>query len=144
MDRHDIAHYGSSVALAGGIAASVMMHPKEPASWPVVTADQAAAIVTQAKAVIGDDTLNVYCMDRDCGKITAVLRRAADTLHVKFHSERPIAVPDGPSVGAKTQADADKIALAVKTATNGAIDPDAVANQPVTYISFGRFVSADE
>lgn len=147
MDKHDVAHYGIAGAVVAALGAGFYTMPHTEKTWPDLTSAQALSIVRNAHKAIPDETLNVYCADRECNKLVKALRDAAASDKIKFHSERPFSVPDGPSVGAKTQETADQIAKAVSEGSDSSIKPMAVPGQPLPYISFGHFADgakADE
>lgn len=142
MDKHHIAHYGIAVALAAGIGGVVYFNPMAPRTWPMLTSAQALAIIQGfSKIAGGDKTINVYCIDRDCDKISASLHEAGRSSGVKVTVDRPWQAADGVSVGAKTQAVADALAKAVHDGSNGSLKADPVDGQLDEYISFGHFVA---
>lgn len=145
MDKHHVAHYGIGAALAASVGAVFHFMPATPTTWPTLTATQAVDVVVGMSQVLGtlgtDKPILIYCIDRDCNKITVALRQAGAKANVKVVTDRPMSVEDGLSVGADTQEKADALAKAVKDATNGLLAPDPVDKHPSPYLSFGHFAA---
>jgi hypothetical protein len=142
MDVHHKALYGISAAIAASVAGVVYFDPMAPKTWPTLSSPQATAIVENISKILGkEETVNLYCIDRDCNKITVALRKAGDAAKIMVKTDRPWQAEDGISVGAKTQETADALAKAVEKGSDGLLKPDAVDKQPSPYISFGHFTA---
>jgi hypothetical protein len=131
MDKHDIAHYGIAGALLVTIGGVYAVTPsKAPELYPTVTASAAAVFASQVKALLPEG-IHVYCAEVSCDRAAHLI---AKSLGVK--SVRPISIPDGVTVAAKTQADAAGLAKIVHDTLHLNV-ADAVQSKYEVYLGFG-------